>query len=170
MFALCKEKKKPLPTTEIDWQKYKWSIAIKTSKYDFTLLEIEHDILRRAMCAPRMASFTFNINFSPNSYSNESKAKFYFDKKEELLNFALYIPTKSSVPLKIYKPENLFEELEKTVGYFLQKNVKGKKDEPDIHLPELFEWYAEDFKTPGILPFVLAHLPSECEELKSIVQ
>ena len=94
LFALCKDGKKPIPKTLLEWLNYKAEIAINVGRHSFTALEIEHAILRAHMCVPKIPSpysdtLPYFVKFGPNDH----RARFRFSRKEKYVNFAFFLPT-----------------------------------------------------------------------------
>lgn len=95
LYALCQDARGRLPKTELSWLSYKSETAIKVGPYVFTALEIEHALLRAAMPAPQMPLPYFDDHqYFAKLSAGDPRAKLIYPKKEPLLNFPLYIPTK----------------------------------------------------------------------------
>ena len=164
LFALCKNGSKPIPKTQLEWTNYEKSISIKVANSIFTAFEIEHAVLRAAMNNPKMPSPSLEQKMIyPKFQMTDPRIVFALMKKDVFINFAFYIPTKSSPSLKIYLPSKVSTQMKDNATRYLQKTLKVVKS--IATLPALFEWYSEDFirgnDKDDLLFFIANCLPKE---------
>jgi len=147
LFALCKDGSKPLPKTQLEWTNYLKSIYIKVGPHILAAHEIEHAILRSFMNMPKMPCPYIDQHVMFPKFSHEDpKSELIYPRKEVLINFAIYIPTKSAPNLRIYKPGKIMTQMKDNATKFLLKHIKEAKSvRSSIILPTIFEWYEADF-------------------------
>lgn len=130
------------PVSGPEWVSYFNNIAYQCSDDIFSLAELEHNIIRAKMSYPS--------NFLSRFVLPKSQYHFALVRPDFRLNFALNpgslsMPT-SAVP--VYKAATLNQQLnnvtEQFVGYAVHVKQKGKND-VQITLPRLCQWFAEDF-------------------------
>jgi len=145
LYGLCKSNLKVIPNTQFKWIEFLCSISVNLAGLIYTAFEIEHAILRATMPTPKVHSPYIKDNISYPKYAHiDRKHAFAYDKKEPLINFALYLPTVSSPPLMVYTPDEIFMQMKKNAGRYLENQVKAISS-ATISLPQIFEWYREDF-------------------------
>jgi len=131
------------PVSGTEWISYFNTIAYQCSDDLFSLAELEHNIIRVKM--------TYPSNFISRLVLPKSQYTFALIRPDFRLNFALNagslsMPT-SAVPL--YKTDVLNEQLNTITRQFVEYTVlvkqKGSKDDVQITLPRICQWFAEDF-------------------------
>lgn len=130
------------PVFGTEWISYFNNTAYQCSDDIFSLTELEHNIIRAKMSYPS--------NFLSRFVLPKSQYHFALIRPDFRLNFALNsgslsMPT-SAVP--VYKATSLNEQLNNVtkdfVGYTVHVKPKGKND-VQISLPRVCQWFAEDF-------------------------
>jgi len=171
LFSLCEDGKKPLPKTLLEWLQYKADKAINVGRVIFSALEIEHAVLRGSMDSPNIPSpYTDELPFFNKFHPADPRASLKVTKKIKHINFVLYNPTmyflrynfySSSPTLRVYHSYKLQEELKEATEQYFSKTVKYK-GKGQLILPELLEWYAEDyyrgFGKQDLASFVFKHI------------
>ncbi|MDP8235698.1 MAG: DUF547 domain-containing protein [Candidatus Erginobacter occultus] len=115
--------------------------AGKIGGRDYTLHEIEHEILRKQFSEPR-------IHFA-------------------IVCASLSCP---DLPGEVFLPGRLEEQLEKSTAAFLPHPGKGVRREGDrLLVSRIFDWFEEDFEAGGgVLAFIRSYLPELGEKDYSI--
>ncbi len=95
LYALCKETTPHLPKGELAWLNFKRDRAIKVGSHTFTPGELEHAFLRAPMSRLQL-SLPYNATkqYFLKLTANDPRIPLANLKKDPLLNFALYLPTK----------------------------------------------------------------------------
>ncbi len=94
LFALCRDGRKPLPKTQLEWLNCELSTVIKVGGFFLTVLEIQHAILRSVMASPRMPSpYSDSLPYFDKFGFGDRRANFRYTRKEKYIDFALYLPT-----------------------------------------------------------------------------
>ena len=94
LFGLCKDSKKSLPKTALEWLRYKNDVAINVGDVILSALEIEDGILKAQFNSPDILSaysgeFPFCIKFE----AGDERSMFTVKTKVKEIIFGLYIPT-----------------------------------------------------------------------------
>jgi hypothetical protein len=85
---------------------------------------------------------------------------------DERAYFALYRACRSSPPLRVFHAERIEDQLEDAAREFVRATVRVKEEGAKLKVPQLFQWYEEDFGgADGVLQFVVARLDDEAVEL-----
>jgi len=175
LFGLCKYKRMKIPNTQLEWTKFRKSLLVKIAGYTFSAFEIEHAVLRASMDSPNLPSPYLDTEMIyPKFKSNDPRLNLVSKRKEGFLEFALYIPTKSSPPLRIYKADKVVRQIKLNVEKYIVKNVKVNQSKGTLLLPALFKWYSTDF-TKGddaedlLLSITNLLISSESKKLKNIL-
>jgi len=168
LFALCKCES--IPNTQTEWNNLKASSFFKVGNHLFTISEIEHCVLRAEMLNPNIPNLYLNKKEMFSKFSIEDpRHSFRHEKKEEFISFGLYMPTKSSPSLRIYKPDTLKSELKDNCSRYLEKNTKIGPDKGTLIVPEMIGWYSEDYMKIGDMDssivFIKNHLPVTSDKL-----
>jgi len=87
--------------------------------------------------------------------------RFCIDPFDPRIHCCLNCGTVSSPPLAVYRPEDLAEQLDSVVNYFLM--TRGMRFDPAKHelwLDHIFSWYRKDFEQQEekLLDFVIKEL------------
>ncbi len=70
-------------------------MVAKVGPFVFTLLELHHAILRAGMGVPKAFAMTLELlEMFPRFDPADPRFRFRYDKKEPLIDFALYFPCK----------------------------------------------------------------------------
>jgi hypothetical protein len=131
------------PASGSEWISYFNNIAYQCSDDIFSLAELEHNIIR--------AKMSFPSNFLSRFVLPKSQYHFALARPDFRLNFALNsgslsMPT-SVVP--VYRAALLNEQLNSItkdfVGYTVYVRPNKGKNDVQVSLPRLCQWFAEDF-------------------------
>lgn len=137
----------------------------------FTLLEIEHGILRHWSTYPTElldGMFHFPAKWKTSDWP---KAVYAPKRSDPRLNFILSPFAPSGPPLRILTSETLEHNLQAATEAFLRKNVLVSSDNSVIILPKQFFWYSREFGKRGrnVIDWVSRYLePSQQEILLSV--
>lgn len=151
------------PSSGGEWISYFNNIAYQCSDDIFSLAELEHNIIRANMSYPSIALSRFVLP--------KSQYHFALKRSDFRLNFAmnsgsLSMPT-PVVP--VYKPCNLNMELDRItkqfVGFTVHVKQKGKND-VQVSLPRVCQWFAEDFGPNSSASDVVTAIESYLSEEK----
>ncbi len=94
---MCKDGKKPLPRTQQEWTDRLRDVSIKLGPHVLSAYEIEHAVLKAAMCVPRMPDpYPGEHQQYPKFPVSDPRAVLCCTKKEPLVHFALHLPVKYS--------------------------------------------------------------------------
>lgn len=146
LFGLCKHNRTSFPSTQLEWTNFRKSLLVRVEGYTFSAFEIEHAVLRAAMHSPNLPSPYLDAPMSfPKFKPRDPRTKLTYKKKEAFLEFALYIPTRSSAPLRIYKPDKVAAQIKENAEQYMIKTVGVNGGKKVLMLPKMLEWYAGDF-------------------------
>lgn len=158
------------PSSGSEWISYFNNIAYQCSDDIFSLAELEHNIIRAEMCYPS--------NFLSRFVLPKSQYHFALVKPDFRLNFCLNSGSLSmpTPVVPIYKANELNKQLNSTtrefVGYTVHVKHKGKND-VQITLPRVCQWFAEDFGSSASASEVVAaiepYLSKEKREALSLI-
>lgn len=144
------------------------TFAYTIGDQNFTLLEIEHGILRHWSTYPNElldGLFHFPAKWKTSDFP---KSKFAMRRAEPRINFVLSPLALSGPPLRIYTVETLEQALQAATESYLRKNVLVSPDNSVIILPKQIYWYAREFgrRDKNIIDWVSRYLePSQQEML-----
>jgi len=141
----------------------------KNAKYQigthsFSLLEIEHAILRGKMARPNI----MGSNLLPKYTKKDEKFDLIVDA-EPLISFALSAATKSSPPIRVYSSIDVKQNIVLNAKEFMKKHFKiihGKKKTTFV-LPKIIFWYSADLFGSNdnmLMSFLVNLLPEENKE------
>ena len=88
--------------------------------------------------------------------AGDERAAWALDKPEPLVSFALCPGSHSGPSLRMYSPENIFEELERAKTMFLMAHM-GLSKHGKVLLPKILEWYSPALLSTSNVP-LLAHV------------
>eukprot|EP00826_Nyctotherus_ovalis_P020197 TRINITY_DN16323_c0_g1_i2.p1 TRINITY_DN16323_c0_g1~~TRINITY_DN16323_c0_g1_i2.p1 ORF type:complete len:317 (-),score=52.09 TRINITY_DN16323_c0_g1_i2:110-1060(-) len=146
LFGLCKYNRTSFPSTQLEWTNFRKSLLVRVGGYTFSAFEIEHAVLRAAMDSPNLPSPYLDVPVPfPTFKPRDPRTKLAYKKKEAFLEFALYIPTKSSAPLRIYKADRVAAQIRENAERYMIKTVRVNGSKKVLMLPKMLEWYASDF-------------------------
>lgn len=104
--------------------------------WQFSLDEIEHNILRRS-------SYKYSLGFYKRLISNSLDKKLRVDALDYRIHFALNCGAVSCPPIRFYSPNELNEQLDLATYSFLEKDILIVKNM--LYCSRLFLWYYADF-------------------------
>ncbi len=172
LFSLCKTEPKSYPKTQADWLARSKSLALNFCGSVLTLQELEHAVLRAGMATPRLSKSKLIERF-PKFSPIDPRVRFALSRKERLVNFALFTPTKSisrwlpknrsSPQLQIYAAETVRKQLSSNTKEYLARTVRVVPGKRLVVLPKILDWYGEDFEVSNgkedVLYFVASVIP-----------
>lgn len=158
------------PASGSEWISYFNNIAYQCSDDIFSLAELEHNIIRAKMSYPS--------NFLSRFVLPKSQYHFALARPDFRLNFVLNSGSLSmpSSVVPVYRAASLNEQLNSItkdfVGYTVYVRHKGKND-VQVSLPRLCQWFAEDFgpnaSASDVIVAVNPYLSNEKREDLSLI-
>ena len=150
LYGLCKHRSVNLPKTQLEWINFEKSVPVKIENFVITPFEIKYAILRDKMPDPNIPNpYLDGVTVYEKFESSDQRYYFTYRKNEPLINFALWIPTRSSPSLRIYNPGKIFEEMKENCSKYLDKTFQISSDKSTLILPSIFDWYKNDFIKGG---------------------
>jgi hypothetical protein len=120
----------------------------------FSLLDIEHGILRNASTKPMvLGPLSLDMSFA----ANDPRRKYSLDESKPNVSFALFLACPSSPPLSILSDTfHVDKEMTKLAQQFFQDTVKFDAQDKVINMPALLRVYWADFtdKPNHVLKYV----------------
>jgi hypothetical protein len=120
----------------------------------FSLLDIEHGILRNASTKPMvLGPLSLDMSFA----ANDPRRKYALDESKPNVSFVLFLACPSSPPLSILSDtSHVDKEMTKLTQQFFQDTVKFDAQEKVINMPALLRVYWADFtdKPNHVLKYV----------------
>ena len=137
IFAVIYRKENLL--TYYEWHKLKKNSFFNIGGLNFSLYEIETNILRNNYMSKKL--FSEIIDFS----KGDSRNKFKLDNIIKYLNFAISEPMTSSFKLQIYFPKTIEKQiLKNAIDYFNSRIVVDDKNIL-VKIPEYLSWVDDNF-------------------------
>lgn len=130
--------------------------------YSFSLLDIEHGILRNASSKPLLFGL---VSVPPLKFSDSDPRKaFALDEPKPNISFFLFLANVSSPALGILRdPANVDHELKQYAKSFLSRHVRivHANHNHVVLLPQIISMYWEDFgrKRRKVLKYIVKLLP-----------
>ncbi|XP_059297944.1 uncharacterized protein LOC132050616 isoform X1 [Lycium ferocissimum] len=151
-----------LPSTEEEQLSLVNKAAINVGGVVLNALAIEHFILRH----PRDAEHGLrddNERFLRNAYGLEYP--------EPNVTFSLCRGSWSSPALRIYRPDEVTNELERAKMEYLEASV-GVTSKKKILVPKLMQWHMKDFADDmeSLVEWMYSQLPSSCSLKRSMME
>lgn len=146
------------------------SFAYNIGDQSFSLLEIEHGILRHWSPYPKElldGMFHFPAKWKTTDWP---KSQFAPRRTDPRFNFVLSPLASSGPPLHVFTTENLEHTLQMATESYLRRNVLVSPDNSVIILPKQLYWYAREFgkRERNVIDWVSRYLePSQQEILIS---
>ncbi len=100
--------------------------------------QVEHGILRRS----RMK---YSLGYLSHFFVADWEQKLRVSQLDNRIHFALNCGANSCPPIAIYSCENLENELNMAMRYYLEDTTLIEKDFHQLKVPRLFLWYFADF-------------------------
>jgi hypothetical protein len=159
----------------------KLKIIFKTVCYDvnnqlFSILDIEHSILRSKMSRPVILNNTmFSYLISPQFGKKDPRNRWCLTKPDLRINFILNSGSKSSIynvwPFS-HEPELLNKQLDHASTHFLSEQVHIDHDRNVVYLPRICQYYGNDLggRKSRIIKTLLHYMSGHTErEGKSLI-
>ena len=111
--------------------------------YDFSLLEIEHAILRGSTHHPSglMGMGSLLPEFDPS----DPRVVFRSTSRDPRIGFLLTFCTSSNPRVRVLTPANFEEELNRGVVMYLSQYLEIDEKKKQLWLPKICDWYWKDF-------------------------
>jgi len=132
-----------LPVKSYQWYSFSKQARYIIQGYNYSLLEIEHGILRRCGAPP-------NIPFAKAFLSdavilpNDPRFSTLIYQPVPYVSFALYYNVASGPPLRIFSSDNIYQELQESAKIYVQDNLEIRSNGQTVRLPKILDWYATD--------------------------
>ena len=140
LFGLCKRKIKTPPETQLEWTNFLKSITVNVSNLVFSAFEIHHSILRSLMPDPVMPNPSLdNVVSYPKYTEIDKKSTLAYDRKDALINFGIYLATKSSPALRVYNIKKISAQMKANAVNYLMKTIKIESNKAVLTLPEMLD-------------------------------
>lgn len=124
----------------------KKQICIAGKKYSFN--DIEHTFLRRSR-------YSWGKGYIKRLYAGKLEKLFRVKSLDNRIHFALNCGAMGCPPIRYYETNLLDEQLNTGVQNYLFKQVKFDEKENIVYVPEIFNWYSNDFGGKnGIIAFL----------------
>ncbi|XP_027773267.1 uncharacterized protein LOC107022033 isoform X1 [Solanum pennellii] len=152
-----------LPSTEEEQLSLVNKAAINIGGIVLNALAIEHFILRHPRDAEHLKGLKDdNERFLRNAYGLEYP--------EPNVTFSLCRGSWSSPALRIYRPDEVANELERAKMEYLEASV-GVTSKKKIMVPKLMQWHMKDFADDmeSLIEWMYSQLPSSCSLKKSMM-
>jgi len=143
------------------------SSAYMIGDVSFSILEIEHGILRHWSPYPQElldGMFHFPAKWKTSDWSKSVHAP---KRAEPRLNFILSQFTTSGPPLRIITTETIEHVLQMATEEYLRRNVLVSSDQSVIILPKLLFWYSREFgrRDKNLIDWVSRYLEPAQQEI-----
>eukprot|EP01035_Chromulina_nebulosa_P018317 gene18317-24004_t len=151
-----------VPDSVFKWGKFFGTVAYEAFGDIFSLVELEHCIIRYGMSKP-------NINFVAQTFIPSSRYNFSITKRDFRLLWALNCGSESLAPfVPIYRPEVLDSQLDVIVSLSLDKQLYVVDN--TVFLPQLCQWYNKDFEyTTEGLPLISSSSPNSFKAILNVL-
>ena len=131
--------RKEILLTYYEWHKFKKNAYFNIGGINFSLYEIETNILRNNYMAKKL--FSEIIDFP----KGDSRNKFKIEYDIRYLNFAISEPMTSSFKLQLYFPHTIEKQiLKNTIDYFNSRIIIDGKNIL-VKIPEYLSWVDDNF-------------------------
>lgn len=126
------------PSTSLRWASYFTTLCYEINGEVVSIAELEHNVLRARMGAPRL--FMSNLFIPSGSYP------FSLQLHEPRINFCLNCGASSGIPeILVYTPEELDQQMDCISQLFLRRTVEVNLHKRTVLLPKILSWYGRDF-------------------------
>lgn len=147
------------PNTMFGWNDFgnKSCIAVGTGSDSvvFSLLEIEHCIIRAAMSSANSFWTKLSGGMSATAFTRRVALK----KPDFRVNFALNYGTISCPStVCVFTPDGIDEQLNAMARLYLDKYVSVSPSGRSIKMPRICKWYGRDFDDQGLVASILPFL------------
>ena len=115
-----------------------------------SLDDIEHGILRANRGHPYLPGRQFA--------AGDPRLAWVLEPMDPRIHFALNCASRSCPPIRIYRADQLDQQLTLASQNYLSSEVKLDEARRSLHLPAILRWFAVDFGGPsGVADFVATH-------------
>ena len=130
------------------WRRLEWarSACYCVGGHRFSLLEMEHAVLRAGGSGPRVFGAA---SLLPSFAEGDPRAAFRVEGREPLLSFGLFAATAGSAPLRVFRAGRARRELEAAAAAYLGERASVDEGRGCVALPELVRYYWSDFAPDG---------------------
>lgn len=112
--------------------------------------KIEHGIIRKSQ-------WPYGLGYIRKWFPNRFERKLRIDSRDYRIHFALNCGANDCPPVAIYTPGRLNSQLDKGTEAYLKQFTSYDKDENEVSITPLFQWFRGDFSPPGILGVLKRH-------------
>ncbi|CAM6047633.1 unnamed protein product [Sphagnum compactum] len=138
-----------------------WQVAYIVGGHPYSVLAIEHSVLRAHSHRPALAYLLPVHKFKKTDERSASA----LDHAEPLISFALCCGSRSSPVMRVYTGTDVRAELQASCKDFLLAAV-GINRHKRVLLPKILHWYARDFShdAQSLMEWISTQLPQEKKE------
>lgn len=116
-----------------------------------SLYDLEHGLLRRS-------KHRWGFGYLPRPFPSSFERRFRLPECDPRIHFALSRGGENGPPIAVYSPEDVDEDLDIAVEWFLEENVGYEHESNVATVPRLFRRYRGDFGGKrGIVDFLREH-------------
>ncbi|AGB33258.1 hypothetical protein C488_16864 [Natrinema pellirubrum DSM 15624] len=113
-----------------------------------SLNDIEHGLLRSS-------KLPWGMGYLPRPFPSSFERQFRLDDCDPRIHFAISHATDHCPPIAVYSPQDVDEELDIAIEWFLEENVSYDRETETATVPQLFRRYRGDFGgRRGIVAFL----------------
>ncbi len=99
---------------------------------------LEHGILRRG-------TSKLSKGYFKNPFRDDWYKQYHVDKIDWRIHFALNCGAADCPPIRIYDAESIYDQLNASSRQYLKAQVEYDKEEKEIYVPALMNWFSGDF-------------------------
>ncbi|MEQ9263418.1 MAG: DUF547 domain-containing protein [Owenweeksia sp.] len=99
---------------------------------------LEHGVMRRG-------TSKLSKGYFKNPFRDDWYKQYQVDKIDWRIHFALNCGAADCPPIRIYDDETLYDQLNASARQYLKSQVKIDKEEQEIYVPALMNWFSGDF-------------------------
>ncbi|MGB0175595.1 MAG: DUF547 domain-containing protein [Owenweeksia sp.] len=111
-------------------------ITVAGQKVSFD--NLEHGVLRRG-------TSKLSKGYFKNPFGDDWYKQYQVDKIDWRIHFALNCGAADCPPIRIYDDETIYDQLNASSRQYLKEQVKYDKEEHEIYVPALMNWFSGDF-------------------------
>ncbi|MEP7080623.1 MAG: DUF547 domain-containing protein, partial [Ginsengibacter sp.] len=115
------------------------SKQINVAGTDWSLDQIEHDILRRS-------KIKWSLGYLNKIFVSKKIKKLRVDKLDYRIHFALNCGAKSCPPIAFYDPNHINQQLDVATRAYLTGEADYDSTNNKLELPAIMGWFRRDFK------------------------
>lgn len=156
-------KKQKFPEKQIDWNEIIGKTYIRLAGSCLSPFLIQTKILKSRI--PFTEGRNSQSIFADTGFQ-DSECPWEFPELDPLINFGLYCPLSFSIPLRIFRPETVLEDLQEAARTYLRDVTLEVGTEYVITVPSLLATKKSDFgNDEGVMQFVVANAPETVSKL-----